>query len=396
MQMALGLHGQDGRRNARPVPTPVSALEAMDYVRLARSRNVGPLGFRRLLDRFGTPARALAALPDMAARGGMRGYRLCSEEQAALEVERALNAGAQMLAPGRAGYPAALAHIPDPPPFLWALGRVALAETSSVALVGGRNASAVGLRMADAMGRELSAAGFAVVSGLARGVDAAAHKGAMEAPEGAGTVAVVAGGVDVVYPPENAALTERIAAEGLILSEAPMGLQPQGRHFPRRNRIVSGLSRAVVVIEAAERSGSLITAQCAAEQGREVMAVPGAPMDPRAAGANALIRDGATLIRGAEDVIEALEEGARPLRERGDPGGLAEPASAFQRPAMGADAALRREVGQLLGLAPVEENELARLTGADLSALADALLELELAGRLDRRPGGMLALLPPG
>ena len=373
-------------------------MEAMDYVRLARSRNVGPLGFRRLLDRFGTPARALQALPDMAARGGMRGYRLCSEEQAALEVERALNAGAQMLAPGRAGYPAALSHIPDAPAFLWALGRVALAETSSIALVGGRNASAVGLRMADAMGRELSAAGFAVVSGLARGVDAAAHKGALDAPEGAGTVAVVAGGVDVVYPPENAALTERIAAEGLILSEAPMGLQPQGRHFPRRNRIVSGLSRAVVVIEAAERSGSLITAQCAAEQGREVMAVPGAPMDPRAAGANALIRDGATLIRGAEDVIEALDDGAQPMRggvEADGQGGLAEPASAFQRPAMGADAALRREVGQLLGLAPVEENELARLTGADLSALADALLELELAGRLDRRPGGMLALLPP-
>ena len=362
-------------------------------MRLVRSRNVGPASYRRLMDRYGTAERALAALPDLAAAGGMRGYRLCSEDRAALEVEAAMKSGARMLALGRLGYPAALAHIPDPPPFLWALGRAELAERASVAVVGGRNASAVGLRMARDMGFGLAGSGWAVASGLARGVDAAAHQGAFLAEADPAVIAVVAGGVDVTYPPENAGLRDRIAEEGLILSEAPMGLQPQARHFPRRNRIISGLSRATVVIEAAERSGSLITARCAAEQGREVMAIPGAPMDPRAGGGNALIREGALLVRHADDVTDALEGTARPARP--GPDGLAEPGAPFLRPAAPADAALRRDVAQLLGLAPVEEDELVRLTGADLSALADALLELELAGRLDRRPGGMLALLPP-
>ncbi|MGG7567249.1 DNA-processing protein DprA [Rhodovulum sp. DZ06] len=386
--MTLDIH-------ARSVePAPVTALEALDYVRLARSRNVGPASFRRLLARFGTPAKALEALPRLAAGGGLKNYRLCSEEDAALEVEAALNVGAAMLAQGRAGYPAALSHIPDAPPFIWARGRTELAAKSGVAVIGGRNASALGLRMAREMAHGLGDAGWVTVSGLARGVDAAAHEGALDAQ--AGTIAVVAGGVDIAYPPENADLMARIGEEGLILSEAPMGLHPQGRHFPRRNRIVSGLSRAVVVIEAAERSGSLITASFALEQGREVMAVPGAPMDPRAAGGNALIREGAPLVRGHEDVIEALEQGLRPARSvgTGRPDGMAEAAALFRPRAGGADAALRRDVAELLGLAPVEEDELARLTGADLAALSDALLELELAGRLDRRPGGMLALRP--
>lgn len=362
--------------------------EAIHVIRLARSRNVGPASFRRLIARYGSAERAVAALPDLAARGGARSYSLCSEAQAEREMTAAEAAGARILVLGQPGYPAMLAHIPDPPPFLWARGRASLVALAAVGVVGGRNASAIGLRMAHSMAADLGEAGWATVSGLARGVDAAAHEGALTAP--AGTIAVVAGGVDVVYPPENADLTVRIAEQGLILSEAPMGLQPQGRHFPRRNRIISGLSRALVVIEAAERSGSLLTADFALEQGREVMAIPGAPLDPRAGGGNALIRQGATLVRHAADVVEALEEGMRHTL----PHGLAERAPAFARAAMGADDALRRDVAQLLGLAPVEEDELLRLTGADLSAVADALLELDLAGRLDRQPGGMLALLP--
>jgi DNA processing protein len=362
--------------------------EAIHVIRLARSRNVGPASFRRLIARYGSAERAVAALPDLAARGGARSYSLCSEAQARREMAAAEAAGARMLVLGRPGYPAMLAHIPDPPPYLWARGRVSLAASAAVGVVGARNASAIGLRMAHSMAAELGEAGWVTVSGLARGVDAAAHEGALTAP--AGTIAVVAGGVDVVYPPENAGLTARIADLGLILSEAPMGLEPQGRHFPRRNRIISGLSRALVVIEAAQRSGSLLTADFALEQGREVMAIPGAPLDPRAGGGNALIRQGATLVRHAADVVEALEDGMLPSL----PQGLAERAPVFARVAMGADDALRRDVAQFLGLAPVEEDELLRLTGADLSAVADALLELELAGRLDRQPGGMLALLP--
>jgi DNA processing protein len=362
--------------------------EAIHVIRLARSRNVGPASFRRLIARYGSAERAVAALPDLAARGGARSYSLCSEAQARREMAAAEAAGARMLVLGRPGYPAMLAHIPDPPPYLWARGRVSLAASAAVGVVGARNASAIGLRMAHSMAAELGEAGWVTVSGLARGVDAAAHEGALTAP--AGTIAVVAGGVDVVYPPENADLTARIADQGLILSEAPMGLEPQGRHFPRRNRIISGLSRALVVIEAAQRSGSLLTADFALEQGREVMAIPGAPLDPRAGGGNALIRQGATLVRHAADVVEALEDGMLPSL----PQGLAERAPVFARVAMGADDALRRDVAQFLGLAPVEEDELLRLTGADLSAVADALLELELAGRLDRQPGGMLALLP--
>jgi DNA processing protein len=368
--------------------TGPGADEAIHVIRLARSRNVGPASFRRLIARYGTAERAVAALPDLAARGGARSYELCSLAQAERELATAEAAGARILVSGRPGYPTMLSHIPDPPPFLWARGRVSLGAASAVGVVGGRNASAIGLRMAYSMGADLGEAGWATVSGLARGVDAAAHDGALSAP--AGTIAVVAGGVDIVYPPENAKLTDRIAESGLILSEAPMGLEPQGRHFPRRNRIISGLSRALVVIEAAERSGSLLTVDFALEQGRDVMAIPGAPLDPRAGGGNALIRNGATLVRGAADVIEALEEGAGPSR----PLQLEEPPAGFARQSQGADDALRRDVAQFLGLAPVEEDELIRLTGANLSALADALLELELAGRLDRQPGGMLALLP--
>lgn len=368
----------------RPAPPSADPLAAL---RLARSRNVGPATWARLIARFGSPERALEALPELARRGGMAGFVPCTVEDAARELEAGTRAGARLAVLGSPAYPPALAEIPDPPPVLWILGEPALLARPAVAIVGGRNASALGLRMAEGLAADLGAAGQVVVSGLARGVDGSAHKGALPT----GTIAVLAGGADVVYPPEHGALMARIAAEGALVSEAPMGLEPQTRHFPRRNRIIAGLARAVVVIEAAARSGSLITAEFALEQGREVLAVPGPPLDPRSGGCNALIRDGATLIRDARDVLEALEGAARRLPLPG-PTGFAEPAAPALRPPP--EAEVRAQVAELLGLAPVEEDVLARLAGAPLAALADALLELELAGRLDRRPGGMLALLP--
>lgn len=368
---------------------PVSAL------RLARSRNVGPATWMRLVARYGGAARAVEALPELAARGGTKGFRAFPRDAAEAELEAGAAAGARLLVLGEPGYPATLAEIPDPPPVLWLKGRAEALARPAAAIVGGRNASALGLRLAQRMAEDLGAAGIVVVSGLARGVDGAAHRGALET----GTVAAVAGGVDHVYPAEHADLAERIPEAGAIVSEAPPGFEPQARHFPRRNRVIAGLSRAVVLIEAAARSGSLITAEFALEQGREVLAAPGSPLDPRSEGGNALIRQGATLARGAADVLEAIA-GAASLgvgRAAGpDASGLAEDGEVFGRglARFGSDAALRAEVGRLLGLEPVEEDALARLCGAPLAALADVLLELELAGRLDRRPGGYLALLP--
>jgi DNA processing protein len=268
-----------------------------------------------------------------------------------------------------------------------------------VAVIGARNASALGLRLAEMLARELGAAGWTVVSGMARGIDAAAHQGALET----GTVAALAGGADVVYPPQNAGLHAAVAAQGLLLSEAPMGEAPQARHFPRRNRIVSGLSRGVVLIEAAERSGSLITARLALEQGREVMAAPGSPLDPRAAGCNALIRDGATLVRGAQDVIEAL---AAPVAPRPSADLFAPAAAPPPRPqrapppgqdgrikdaaeARGGDPAAR--VLDLLGPDPVAFDDLARAAAMPAAALSALLTELEMEGRIDRRPGDLIA-----
>jgi DNA processing protein len=363
---------------------PVSAL------RLARSRNVGPATWARLVARYGDAARAVEALPELAARGGAKGFRAFPREAAEAELEAGAAAGARLLVLGEPGYPPQLAEIPDPPPVLWARGRAEVLTRRAAAIVGGRNASALGLRLAQRMAEDLGAAGVAVVSGLARGVDGAAHRGALET----GTVAAVAGGVDHVYPAEHADLAERILETGAIVSEAPPGFEPQARHFPRRNRVIAGLSRAVVLIEAAARSGSLITAEFALEQGREVLAAPGSPLDPRSEGGNALIRQGATLARGAEDVLEAIA-GATGLGGAAEAEGLAEPGAGFRRgPPGGSDPALRAEVARLLGLEPVEEDALARLCGAPLAALADVLMELELAGRLDRRPGGYLALLP--
>ncbi len=352
----------------------------------------------------GSARAALDALPEVARAAGVRNYRPCPLAVAEDEIRRARFAGARLVAFGSPEYPADLATIPDPPPLMWALGDPALTTRPMIALVGARNASSLGIRMARKMAGELAEAGFVVVSGLARGIDAAAHLAALDT----GTIAVMAGGVDVIYPRENTVLGEDIAERGLRLSEMPMGESPQARHFPRRNRIISGLARAVVVIEAAARSGSQITARQALEQGREVLAVPGHPFDARAAGCNMLIRDGAILVRGARDVIEALEPlgatagagatDARPPRD--PPVAVAPPAKAPPQDAphrTGSRSnseirALHQQILDRLGPSPIGEDQLIRDLSLPSGIIAPELVELELQGRIARHPGGILTL----
>jgi DNA processing protein len=364
------------------------------WLRLARSRNVGPRTFAKLMARCGDVHAALALLPEVAAGAGARDYAPCPEADAARELEAGARAGARLLCLGGPLYPAALAEIADPPPVLWALGHAGLPGEPCVAVVGARNVSAAGRRLAAALARDLGAKGWVVVSGLARGIDAAAHEAALPT----GTVAVAAGGVDVVYPPENAALAARIAAEGLILSEAPMGETPVARSFPKRNRIVAGLSAGVVLVEAAARSGSLITARMALEQGREAMAVPGSPLDPRAEGCNALIREGAALIRHAEDVIEALgTPRERAARVATAPLFRDLPRAAVEGPAAPPDAASdAARVLALLGPTPVAVDALGREAGLSAAALAAVLLDLDLDGLIERRPGDLIARTADG
>lgn len=358
---------------------PASGGDRLDWLRLIRSRRVGPQTFHRLMGEHGSAAAALAALPGIAAASGIADYEACPEAVVRAEVAAARVAGARILCRGEDAYPAALAAVPDAPPVLWVMGDATLLNRPSVALVGARNASSLGLRMARRLAEGLGEAGFAVVSGLARGIDAEAHQTALAS----GTVAVMAGGVDVIYPPENAGIAAEIAAKGCRISEQPMGLQPQTRHFPQRNRLISGLSRAVVVVEAAEKSGSLITARTALDQGREVLAVPGHPFDARAAGCNMLIRDGATLIRGPADVIAALGPVAdmpRPPRRDAAPA-----------PARVETAGLDAMILTRLGLSPMPEDMLIRDLALPPAAVAAGLLSLELEGRVQRQPGGLLS-----
>jgi len=376
----------------------------VSWLRLLRSRRVGPTTFHRLIAEHGSPAAALEALPAVAAAAGVENYRPCPEGVARAELRAGREAGARLICRGDPHWPAALDHMTDAPPLFWTKGDAALLRRPTVALVGARNASSLGTRMARALARGLGEAGFIVVSGLARGIDAAAHHAALDT----GTIAVQAGGVDVVYPSENTALAEQIAQRGLRLSEQPMGLSPQARHFPARNRIISGLARAVVVVEAAARSGSLITARTALDQGREVLAVPGHPFDARAAGCNLLIRDGARLVRSAEDVLEAI--GDLPAQDQPALPGLAAPhAEASPRPAPGNHAAqapappqpdrrslrdtaaLHSEILQRLGPSPLAEDQLIRDLAAPASRVAPVLVELELDGRIRRAPGGLLS-----
>ncbi|HMQ95580.1 MAG TPA: DNA-processing protein DprA [Amaricoccus sp.] len=365
-----------------PGALPRSEEGRLDWLRLIRSRRVGPATFIRLIRQFGSARGALDALPAIAAESGVRDYAPASRSEVEAEWRAAAAAGAAPLLLGGPGYPALLATIADPPPFLWAMGSEELCGQRSVALVGARNASALGCRMAARLATDLGGMGFAIVSGLARGIDAAAHRAALAT----GTIAVQAGGVDVVYPAENGGLAASIAESGLRLSEMPIGHAPRPQDFPRRNRIVSGLAEGIVVVEGALRSGSLITARNALDQGREVMAVPGSPMDPRAGGCNALIRDGATLVRDAADVAEALAAA----------GGTALPAAAPRREEAPAAAPAGSEgrLLDLLGPAPVAEDLLIRELGCPAAALAAALIDLELAGLVQRHPGGLVSRVP--
>ena len=326
-----------------------------------------------------TSAAALAAVPDLARRGGGRVPSLFSRADAEREIDRVDKLGARYVALGQGLYPRLLAEMDDAPPLLIAKGQLALLETTAVAIVGARNASAAACRFARGLAHGLGQLGAVVVSGLARGIDSAAHDGALDS----GTIGIVAGGIDIFYPPENQQRQMAMAERGLVLAEMPPGTEPRARHFPYRNRIIAGISRGTVVVEAAPRSGSLITARLAAEAGREVMAVPGSPLDPRAQGCNQLIRDGATLVQSAADVMEAI----RPFEGKVESAPVpyqAQPAQDYQS-ALGS-------VEELLGPSPVPVDELIRLSGAPSGAVQTALLELDLAGRLDRHAGGKVSL----
>ena len=370
------------------ISPPRSQLERIDRLRLIRSENIGPVTFRQLLMRFGSASAAIDALPDMARRDGRRKtLRVATVAAAEREMSMLDAIGGRHLIIGEAEYPEPLANIADAPPALLVLGHTGLLKRATVAIVGARNASTNGRRFAQSLARELAAMDVLVASGLARGIDAAVHAGALEG----GTVAVLAGGVDVIYPKENTKLYESVRAQGVIISEMPLGTEPLARHFPSRNRIISGLSLGVIVVEAALRSGSLITARLAGEQGREVFAVPGSPLDPRARGTNDLIRNGATLVERAADVLDIIStmHGTR-LREPGH--------DAFQGDLIGkideaTVTAARRDIAERLGVTPVSVDALIRDTNYPPAAIWTILLELELAGRLERLPGAMVALI---
>jgi DNA processing protein len=351
-------------------------------LRLIRSENIGPVTYFQLIARFGSASAALTAIPDLAARGGGRAPKLASRAAVEREIAEVARLGARYLFLGQGLYPSLLAELETAPPALVAKGDFSLLDRTGVAVVGARNASAAACRFARHLAQELGASGAAVVSGLARGIDSAAHDGALNT----GTIAVVAGGIDIFYPPENEARQRAIAERGLLVAEQPPGTEPRARHFPYRNRIIAALAHGTVVVEAAPRSGSLITARCAAEAGREVMAVPGSPLDPRAQGCNLLIREGATLVQNAADVMEAID----PLRIR--PFRQPERRYAAEEVSAEADERARSAVTNLLNGTPVPVDELIRQASLPPATVQTVLLELELAGRLERHAGGKVSL----
>ena len=374
----------DYHPSTHPPRPPTTEGERLAWLRLLRSRRVGIATFYRMLHEHGTATAALAALPEVAAGAGVTDYRPCPEGVATKEMKAARQAGARMICIGTPDYPAALLDVPDAPPILWMIGDIQVLQRPMVALVGARNASSLGLRRARNMAAELAEAGYVVVSGLARGIDAAAHRASLDS----GTVAVMAGGADVLYPAENAALGTELTAKGLRLSEMPMGLQPMARNFPRRNRLISGLARALVVIEAAAKSGSLITARTALDQGRDVLAVPGHPFDARAAGGNLLIRDGAMLVRSAQDVIDALPQ---PIATEPQHSFDLSPAPPGASRSFQETAALHSDILDRLSPAPVAEDQLIRDLPHARNLIAPSITRLELLGRVRRHAGGLLA-----
>lgn len=367
----------------------LSDIQRLAWLRLIRSENVGPATFRSLINHFGSAEKALEGLPDLSRRGGKAAIRICSREEAEAEIEAHARAGARLVALGEADYPPHLRHIDGPPPLLSLRGSGAtLAQPKALAIVGARNASLAGRKFAAQLARELSIEGYVIVSGLARGIDAAAHEASLQG----GTVAVFAGGVNVLYPPENADLLQRLlAAGGAAISEMPFGWSPRGRDFPRRNRVISGLSIAVIVVEAAKGSGSLHTARFALEQNRDILAVPGSPLDPRCEGCNHLIRQGATLITSTADVLESLSGRIAP--DFVPDLDLDEPGHGDGPIAEGARPTDRARLMEALGPTPVGIDELIRDTGLPARTVLVLLLELELAGRLERSPGQRVSLL---
>ena len=369
-------------------PRILSQAERLAWLRLIRTENVGPVTFRQLLRRFGTAAAAIDALPDLARRGGRKGpIRVCPATAARQELETLDALGAQTIALVEPAYPPALAALDDAPPMVSCFGHPHLMHRNAIAVVGARNASANGRRLARLIAADLGAAGLLVVSGLARGIDAAAHEGALES----GTVAVVAGGIDVIYPEDNAALYAQIKARGVIVSEMPPGTVPQARHFPRRNRLISGMALGTLVVEAAPRSGSLITARLALDQGREVFAVPGSPLDPRARGCNELLRQGAVLVESAADVLQALA--AVRTAPAAEPAAADFLAAAPVEPPASELAKARQAVEELLGPTAAAVDEVIRQCQVSAALVHLVLLELELAGRLERHPGNRVALI---
>jgi DNA processing protein len=351
-------------------------------LRLIRSANVGPVTYAALIARFGDAEAALDAIPMLASRGGARAPQIADPRAVDAEISRVAKLGARHIFIDEPDYPPLLREIESAPPAIIVRGNVGLAARSVVAMVGARNASAAACRFARGLAQELGREGVVVASGLARGIDTAGHVGSIDH----GTIGVIAGGIDIVFPPENAALQEAVATRGLLIAEQPPGVEPRARHFPWRNRIIAGLAVGTVVIEAAPKSGSLITARLAAESGREVMAVPGSPLDPRAQGCNLLIREGATLIQSAADILEAI----RPIDARV----LRDPGAVYGAAPLATDASDRERdaVIGLLGPTPVPVDEIIRLSGLAPAIVQTVLLELELAGRLDRQAGARVSL----
>jgi DNA processing protein len=364
-------------------PVPLTDAERFHRLRLLRSENVGPTTFRMLVQRFGTAEKALRALPELARKGGLaRPVRLCSVEDARADLERAAAIGARFVAPGEPGYPSLLAEIDDAPPLLCVMGDLDLARRDIIAIVGARNASASGRKFARTLAAELSANTFVIASGLARGIDTAAHEASLEH----GTIAALAGGIDVFYPPENEALQRAIGERGLLVTEMSPGTSPRAELFPRRNRIIAGASRAVIVVEAALRSGSLITARLANEQGRDVFAVPGSPLDPRCEGSNKLIKEGAALLTSARDVLDQIGR----LDTKLTGGGFLAPVA--ELPEALPDDQARLAINELLSHSPSDIDDIITESGVPASIVLGVLLELELAGRLVRHGRQLVSL----
>jgi DNA processing protein len=364
----------------------LSDKQRIDWLRLIRSENVGPRTFRSLINHFGSAQAALEALPALARRGGGAGSpKICSHDEAERELAAAEKLGAAFVAIGEAGYPPRLGVIDDAPPLLAVRGHRAALALPAAAIVGSRNASAAGLKLTQQIARGLGEAGFATVSGLARGIDAAAHRASLDT----GTVAVLAGGHDRLYPPEHAELLDAILPAGVAVTEMPFGWEPRARDFPRRNRLISGLSLGVVIVEAAKRSGSLITARLALEQGREVFAVPGSPLDPRAEGTNGLLKQGATPVTEAADIVSAV----RPILGLDLPAREPEMSGSGFPEGLEPEASERSQIMSLLSSAPVSVDDLIRLSKASPRAVRTVLLELEIGGRLERHGDGLVSLL---